>query len=400
MKELKETYFSTFQILEEGGVEGSKKRPMRVRGLFQKADTINENKRLYPKKVLEKSIKEAQEKIKNKSFFGEVDHPRDGRATIKNTAALITKIEIMDDGGVFGEAEILDTDAGRNLKEILRAGGKIGISSRGNGSTKTEDIDGQSVEVVQEDYKLAGFDFVINPSVPEARVDTVIENKNKEDKMAVTIEELKKKYPDIFKEYDQVKEKEITEKVKKEFEKEIEQKVEERLEAEKESIINAVLESEEIQDLLETNDLVEEYADALGKIHEIVSPLVEESDIEEGNKDDKETEKLKNDIENLKRENEEKEETLNALKEEIEREKIKARILDITKNETYGELIAKRLEECETVEEVEERFEEEKKYIESITNKSVPKGKAKVNLPEDKTTDDYIEREVAIAKAI
>ena len=42
---------------------------------LQEADTKNQNKRVYPKDVLQEGLKRVADKIKARSFFGELDHP-------------------------------------------------------------------------------------------------------------------------------------------------------------------------------------------------------------------------------------------------------------------------------------------------------------------------------------
>jgi hypothetical protein len=79
---------------------------------------------------------------------------------LNRVAHIVTKLWL-EDGKVFGEAEILDTDPGRNLQALLKAGCKVGVSSRGYGSTKPND---KGEDVVQEDYKLVTFDFVAEPA--------------------------------------------------------------------------------------------------------------------------------------------------------------------------------------------------------------------------------------------
>ena len=59
------------QILSESKSEGT----MKIRGLFQRADEVNQNKRKYPKKVLESSIKNLEPLIKENRLCGELDHP-------------------------------------------------------------------------------------------------------------------------------------------------------------------------------------------------------------------------------------------------------------------------------------------------------------------------------------
>ena len=62
---------------------------------------------------------------------------------------------------VEGVVEILDTPAGSILKSLVESSVKLGISSRGLGSTKKNS---NGNDVVQEDFQLVTFDFVSNPS--------------------------------------------------------------------------------------------------------------------------------------------------------------------------------------------------------------------------------------------
>lgn len=88
----------------------------------------------------------------------------DGRTSLEKVSHIVTGMK-MEDGVLVGEAEILDTDKGRNLMAILKSGCKVGISSRGFGSTKPND---KGEDVVQEDYKLMTFDFVADPADQQA----------------------------------------------------------------------------------------------------------------------------------------------------------------------------------------------------------------------------------------
>ena len=68
---------------------------------------------------------------------------------------------------VMGKMKVLDTPSGKTLKELINAGVKLGISSRGLGSVN-EDMNGQSI--VAEDFQLICFDIVSEPSTPDAYV--------------------------------------------------------------------------------------------------------------------------------------------------------------------------------------------------------------------------------------
>ena len=73
----------------------------------------------------------------------------------------------------MGKVRVLDTPAGNILKNLVHGGVKLGISSRGLGSTKKEG----GKTIVQDDFQLICFDFVQEPSTPGAFM--MKENKNR-----------------------------------------------------------------------------------------------------------------------------------------------------------------------------------------------------------------------------
>ena len=72
----------------------------------------------------------------------------------------------MDGDVCYGTLEVLDTPNGQILKSLVESGIKIGISSRGVGSTRNED----GHQVVQDDFQLICWDIVSEPSTPGAFV--------------------------------------------------------------------------------------------------------------------------------------------------------------------------------------------------------------------------------------
>lgn len=92
---------------------------------------------------------------------------------LNRASHIITNLEVRD-GIVVGEAQILDTERGRNLKAILEAGAKVGISSRGHGSVRMNE---RGEDVVQDDYRLVTFDFVADPADAHAIPEVFYEHK-------------------------------------------------------------------------------------------------------------------------------------------------------------------------------------------------------------------------------
>ena len=135
-----------------------------LRGVLQKADTLNQNGRIYPKPVLEREVKNYQKFIKERRAIGELDHPSTSVVELKNGSHIVTEAYIEGDV-VYGVIEVLDKlPMGKILQGYIEHGVKVGISSRGVGSTTNEG--GHSK--VNDDFQLICWDMVAEPSTPGA----------------------------------------------------------------------------------------------------------------------------------------------------------------------------------------------------------------------------------------
>lgn len=148
-----------------------------IEGIFMQANVLNGNKRLYPKKVLEKSVsKYIQEQVNTKQALGELNHPPRPFVDPAQAAILIEKLW-WDGDNVMGRARIIEGDngAGDKTAALIRAGWRPGVSSRGLGSVK-KTSDG--INEVQEGFKLTvGVDVVWGPSAPSAYPKAFTESK-------------------------------------------------------------------------------------------------------------------------------------------------------------------------------------------------------------------------------
>ena len=133
-------------------------------GVLQRADVVNQNGRIYPKDVLGREIRNYQKLIAENRSTGELDHPESSVVELKNVSHIIREAQMNNDGTVSGRVEILNTPNGKILQNLLDSGVKLGISSRGVGSTKKKD----GYDIVQEDFQLICWDFVSEPSTPGA----------------------------------------------------------------------------------------------------------------------------------------------------------------------------------------------------------------------------------------
>ena len=136
-----------------------------VKGVLQRANTKNQNGRIYPKDTLMREAKKYfQNFIHQKRAMGELDHPESAVVNLANVSHNITEMNWKGDD-LLGTVEVLGTPAGNILKELFKSGIKLGISSRGMGSVETvNEIGDDDTQEVQPDFELIAFDFVSNPS--------------------------------------------------------------------------------------------------------------------------------------------------------------------------------------------------------------------------------------------
>ena len=138
--------------------------------LLQEKDFKNQNGRIYPGEILAREAKKYDENfIQTKSSFGELDHPETAIVRLEKTSHLIPRI-YWDGVRLKGDINILDTPCGRIVESILKAGGRVGISSRSLGSVEKvkDEITGEDFDKVGDDLELICFDLVSNPSVLNA----------------------------------------------------------------------------------------------------------------------------------------------------------------------------------------------------------------------------------------
>ena len=134
-----------------------------MKGVLQKADTLNQNGRIYPLEILDREVRNYQKFIKENRALGECDHPDSSVVELKNASHIIREA-FMEDGVCKGIVELLDTPSGKILQSLVESGVTLGISSRGVGSTRREG----DHDVVQDDFQLICWDFVSEPSTPGA----------------------------------------------------------------------------------------------------------------------------------------------------------------------------------------------------------------------------------------
>lgn len=142
----------------------NRKGTLVMKGVLQRADTLNQNGRIYPKPILERELRNYEKLIRERRALGALDHTDSSIIELQTVSHLVTKAW-MEGNVVYGTVEILPTEHGNTLRNLVEANVTVGISSRGVGSVH-QDSNGYSV--VQEDFQLICWDFVSEPSTPGA----------------------------------------------------------------------------------------------------------------------------------------------------------------------------------------------------------------------------------------
>ena len=154
-------------------VEGKNKQQY-IKGIFMQSDIQNQNGRVYPYSVLQKEVKNYNNKfVKESRALGELGHPSGPTINLDRVSHIIT--ELYEEGKNFiGKAKIMNTPNGKIVKNLIESGVRLGVSSRGLGSVKANK---SGVNEVQKDFVLSTVDIVSDPSAPEAFVNGIMEGR-------------------------------------------------------------------------------------------------------------------------------------------------------------------------------------------------------------------------------
>jgi hypothetical protein len=157
------------RYISEAAENGEKK--FIIDGIFMQAEQVNRNRRIYPKKVLEKAVNKYTTDYVNKGrAVGELNHPDGPTINLDKVSHRITELQ-WNGNDVVGKALILDTPMGKIVKGLLEGGCQLGVSSRGMGTVASRN--GQTF--VNDDFVLSTVDIVQDPSAPSAFVNGIME---------------------------------------------------------------------------------------------------------------------------------------------------------------------------------------------------------------------------------
>ena len=141
-----------------------------VEGILATAEIKNGNGRYYSRDLWEREMEKYSQMVKERRAMGELDHPESQVINLKNVSHLISEYW-WDGDNIMGKIEVLLTPSGNILKELIKAGVTVGVSSRGMGSLEQNG----NVMEVQDDFELLCWDFVSTPSNPGSYMKTLSE---------------------------------------------------------------------------------------------------------------------------------------------------------------------------------------------------------------------------------
>ena len=137
-------------------------------GLFIQGDTKNQNGRVYPKSEIERAVESVRSRLgTGETVLGELDHPEELQINLDRVSHIITDMSVDGSDGL-GKLKIIDTPMGNIARSLLKAGAKLGVSSRGSGNVN------ESGQV--SDFDIITVDIVAQPSAPDAYPKTIYES--------------------------------------------------------------------------------------------------------------------------------------------------------------------------------------------------------------------------------
>lgn len=149
-------------------IESEDGKDLFMQGLFIQGDVKNQNGRVYPKDEIAKAVESVRTRLtKGETVMGELDHPEELQINLDRVSHIITDMHT-DDANGLGKLKIIETPMGNIARALLKAGAKLGVSSRGSGNVN------DSGQV--SDFDIVTVDIVAQPSAPDAYPKTIYES--------------------------------------------------------------------------------------------------------------------------------------------------------------------------------------------------------------------------------
>jgi hypothetical protein len=172
MKLICELNESDIQIVTEATESGEKN--FFIEGIFMQAGIQNKNGRVYPVDIVSREVDRYRGAyIDTNRAYGELGHPAGPNINLERVSHMIKDLH-MEGSNAIGRAKIMDTPYGKIVKDLMKEGANLGVSSRGMGTlTKRNGI----MEVGSDFYLATAADIVADPSAPQAFVRGIMEGK-------------------------------------------------------------------------------------------------------------------------------------------------------------------------------------------------------------------------------
>lgn len=137
-------------------------------GLFIQGEVKNQNGRVYPKEEIQRAVESVRQRLsKGETVLGELDHPEELQINLDRVSHIITDMHCDESDGL-GKLKIIDTPMGNIARALLKAGAKLGVSSRGSGNVN------ESGKV--SEFDIVTVDIVAQPSAPDAFPESIYES--------------------------------------------------------------------------------------------------------------------------------------------------------------------------------------------------------------------------------
>lgn len=167
--------------LLESSMNGYKMPVAKIRTVLQTLDDVNKNRRIYPKALFERALKEVMPLLESGAWVGELDHPlitgNDQVDSLRHFLVLYDRTShkfnkvFIDGTTVMGEVETTLTECGFNMAGLIMSKVPVGFSLRAMGETRPR-RDG--VTEITAPFNIITFDCVSNPSHAKARMVEVV----------------------------------------------------------------------------------------------------------------------------------------------------------------------------------------------------------------------------------
>ena len=139
-----------------------------MQGLFIQGVVENQNGRVYPRDEIQRAVENVRTRLGGgETVMGELDHPEELQINLDRVSHIITDMHMDGDNGM-GKLKIIETPMGNIASALLKAGAKLGVSSRGSGNVN----DSGKVS----DFDIVTVDIVAQPSAPDAYPTTIYES--------------------------------------------------------------------------------------------------------------------------------------------------------------------------------------------------------------------------------